>query len=122
MNEALARILKQPYAKGNHQKANEVLQLLEWTERGEIIPVNPSQKGLGAINRDNVTCWLDSLLFAMFGRLNKFEPMLVRKQDSLPKQRLAMMLRLWVNLLRSGKLITTDIVSLDVSNRPLQLC
>lgn len=108
-DQALARILKEPYAKGDREKADEVLQLLRSTENGSIVPAKPWQKGLGAINRDGVTCWLDSLLFAMFGRLDNFESMLTRKHDDEPKRRLAMMMRLWVNLLRTERLITTDI-------------
>ncbi|KAL8828265.1 MAG: hypothetical protein Q9191_002686 [Dirinaria sp. TL-2023a] len=108
-DQALARILKEPYAKGDRKKADEVLQLLRSTENGSIVPAKPWQKGLGAINRDGVTCWLDALLFAMFGRLDNFESMLTRKHDDEPKRRLAMMIRLWVNLLRTERLITTDI-------------
>lgn len=80
-----------------------------------IVPARSRQKGLGAINRDGVTCWLDALLFAMFGRLDNFESMLIRQYDDEPRQRLAMMLRLWVNLLRTERLITTDIVGLRFS-------
>ena len=46
----------------------------------------------------------------MFGRLDNFESMLTRQHDDEPKRRLAMMMRLWVNLLRTERLITTDIV------------
>ena len=68
-------------------------------------------KLVGAVNREKVTCWLDALLFAMFARLGSFEPILYRSFDDQPRKRLALLLRLWVNMLRTGKLITTDIVS-----------
>lgn len=64
---------------------------------------------MGAINRENVTCYLDSLLFAMFARLGSFEPMLYTTFDDEPRRRLSTLIRLWVNMLRSGKLIQTDI-------------
>ncbi len=65
---------------------------------------------LGAENREAVTCYLDALLFAMFAKLESFECMLRGESlDEAPK-RLAALLRLWVNLLRSGKLIETDMV------------
>lgn len=67
---------------------------------------------LGAVNRGNVTCYLDALLFAMFSRFDAFERMLKRVEfDNEPRQKLATLLRLWVNLLRSGELIQTDTVS-----------
>jgi len=57
-----------------------------------------------------VTCYIDSLLFAMFARLDSFESILsVEFQDPATNQ-LAILLRFWVNMLRTGKLITVDIV------------
>ena len=81
------------------------------SEEGVVLPYNPNIKLLGAVNRDSVTCWLDSLLFALFARLGSFEAMLYQKFDDEPRKRLVVLLRLWVNVLRAGKLITTDIVS-----------
>lgn len=77
---------------------------------GKIVRYNPDIQMLGAENRGNVTCYLDALLFAMFAKIGSFECML--KNDSLdePQRRLATLLRLWVNMLRSGKLIETDMV------------
>ena len=72
----------------------------------------PSVKLLGAENRKGVTCFLDSILFAMFSRLDSFEAMLYNTFEDNARNKLGMLLRLWVNLLRSGKLITTDITQL----------
>lgn len=108
-DQDLARIVNQPYAKGNRRKAEEVLNLLESSEQRRLLPPEPSTKALGAINRDGVTCWLDSLLFAMFSHIENYRPMVIRKFPDEPRERLAMMLRLYVNLLRTGRLITTDI-------------
>jgi hypothetical protein len=67
---------------------------------------------LGAENREDVTCYLDSLLFAMFAKLESFEPLLYTNFDDEPRRRLSTLIRLWVNMLRTGKLIQTDVVSL----------
>ena len=72
----------------------------------------PGLKLLGAENRKGVTCYLDSILFAMFSRLDSFEPMLYNTFEDNARNKLGMLLRLWVNLLRSGKLITTDITQM----------
>ena len=83
--------------------------LLQESEEGIIKSYDPNVKLLGAVNRDGVTCYLDALLFAMFARLGSFEAMLYKNSENTPK-RLATLLRLWVNLLRGGHLITADIV------------
>lgn len=71
---------------------------------------DPSVTLLGAVNRDAVSCYMDSVLFAMFARLRSFEAILYKNFEDEPRKKLAMWIRLWVNLLRRGKLITTDIV------------
>ena len=78
---------------------------------GVLKPYNPQVKLLGAENRERVTCYLDALLFAMFAKLDTFEAILYKTFDDEPRKRLVTTLRLWVNLLRTGRLITTDIVS-----------
>lgn len=103
--------LKTKYADGDVDEAYELLTLFYEAEEGYVRPYNPSINMLGAENRGAVTCWLDSLLFAMFARLGSFEPMLYTKFDSGPENRLAILVRLWVNMLRSGKLIQEDLVS-----------
>lgn len=92
-------------------KAYELLMLLEESEEGIIQKYDSNIKLLGAINREGVTCYLDALLFAMFARLDSFEAMLYKNFEDVPRKHLATLLRLWVNTLRAGKLITTDIVS-----------
>ncbi|KAJ8097390.1 ubiquitin carboxyl-terminal hydrolase-domain-containing protein [Lipomyces tetrasporus] len=66
---------------------------------------------LGAENLNNVTCYLDSLLFAMYARLESFEPILYKVYDDGPLRRLSTLIRMWVNMLRAGKLITSDIMA-----------
>jgi hypothetical protein len=92
------------------ERAFELLLLLEDSIEGLIKGYSPSTKLLGAENRGGVTCYLDALLFAMFARLDSFEGILYKDFCDEPRRKLAMLLRLWVNMLRSGKLITTDIV------------
>ena len=87
-----------------------MLVLLEDSEAGVLRDYNPKIKLLGAVNRDGVTCYLDALLFAMFARLGSFEAMLYKTFEDPARKKLATLLRLWVNTLRAGKLITTDIV------------
>lgn len=105
----IAYVLTSAYAQGDSAKAHELLVLLQESEDGIIKSYDPNLKLLGAINREGVTCYLDALLFAMFARLGSFEAMLYKNFEDAPRARLASLLRLWVNALRAGKLITTDI-------------
>ncbi|KAK4105087.1 cysteine proteinase [Parathielavia hyrcaniae] len=97
------------FAAGDINKAVELLQLQQLAFSGIIQPYDPNVKMLGAENRGNVTCYLDSLLFAMFAHLTAFESMLKNDLENEPQRKLAALIRLWVNMLRSGKLIHTDI-------------
>lgn len=76
---------------------------------GIVTAFDPKVKLRGAVNRHAVTCFLDAVLFSMFSRLDSFEAMLYNSFNDVPKQRLAFLLRLWVNLLRSGDLVATDV-------------
>ncbi|RWA07741.1 hypothetical protein EKO27_g7363 [Xylaria grammica] len=101
--------LNSKYSSMDVDKAIEVLELLQASLAGEIFSYNPAVQMLGAENRGNVTCYLDALLFAMFAKLDAFECMLkADTRDDEPRKKLAVLLRLWVNMLRSGKLIETD--------------
>ncbi|PKY05436.1 ubiquitin C-terminal hydrolase family protein [Aspergillus campestris IBT 28561] len=107
--EHLSYALHSPHAQGDVDKALEVLLLLEDSIEGIIKEYSPSTKLLGAENRMGVTCYLDALLFAMFARLDCFEAILYTSFPDEPRRKLSVLLRLWVNLLRSGKLITKDL-------------
>ena len=108
--EHIGYALQSAHAQGDVDKAFELLLLLEDSIEGAIRGYTPSTKLLGAENRQGVTCYLDALLFAMFARLDCFEPILHKTFEDEPRRKLAILLRFWVNMLRSGKLITTDIV------------
>ncbi|KAI9818484.1 MAG: hypothetical protein M1827_000543 [Pycnora praestabilis] len=97
------------YSNGDPEKAFDLLVLVEDSIEGIIKEYDPRVKLLGAENREGVTCYLDALLFAMFARLGSFEGIMYNSFDDEPRKKLATLLRLWVNMLRTGKLITTDI-------------
>ncbi|KAI1153633.1 cysteine proteinase [Nemania diffusa] len=97
------------YSMMDVDKAVEILELQQRSLQGDILSYNPAICMQGAENRGNVTCYLDALLFAMFAKLDAFECMLkADMSDDEPRKKLAVLLRLWVNMLRSGKLIETD--------------
>ena len=105
--------LESPFAEGDPEKASKLCELWEKSVHGQIEPYIPRIKLRGAINRNNVTCYIDSLLFGMFGLSQHFEALLYQEFDrDKPQYKLSVMLRLWVNMLRSGQIITTDIVGI----------
>ncbi|KAK4159026.1 ubiquitin carboxyl-terminal hydrolase 14 [Cladorrhinum sp. PSN259] len=107
-NELIRYALDSKFAAGDVDKAIELLQLQQKAFAGIIQPYNANVEMLGAENRGNVTCYLDALLFAMFAKLTAFECMLKNDSTDENQRKLAALLRLWVNMLRSGKLIPTD--------------
>ncbi|KAI9149238.1 hypothetical protein HJFPF1_11288 [Paramyrothecium foliicola] len=106
-------ILDTKYAEGDPLKTADFIDIEQKAAAGIITSYDPSVHMAGAENRGNVTCYLDALLFAMFCRMDAFECML--KVDFPPddhKNTLVKLLRMWVNMLRSGKLIRTDMTKL----------
>ena len=91
-------------------KAYNILVLANESIEGELKEYDTRLQMVGAINRNNVTCYLDALLFAMFARLDAFEAMLYDNFDDEPRKKLAAVLRIWVNMLRTGHLIKTELV------------
>ena len=96
-------------AGGNSDAAYDLLVQMSNASEGILIPCSPNTKLEGAVNRNAVTCFLDATLFSLFTRLDSFEAMLYNSFEDTPRERLAFLLRLWVNMLRSGNLITVDI-------------
>ncbi|KAF2446375.1 cysteine proteinase [Karstenula rhodostoma CBS 690.94] len=92
----------------NVDEAYDLLVLANETLEGELKEFDADVPMLGAINRNMVTCYLDALLFAMFARMDSFEAMLYDEFNDEPRKKLAAILRLWVNLLRTGRLIRVD--------------
>ena len=108
----LYALRQQPSPAGDPESAFRMLILLQDTYEGIVRPYDPTVNMIGAVNREGVTCFLDGLLFAMFARLDSFEAMLYPADNFPPARRkLAGLLRLWVNMLRTGRLITTDITA-----------
>ena len=103
--------LRSKSVQGDLREAFKLLMLYEDSVAGVLRRYDPAIKMLGAENREKTTCYLDSLLFAMFAKPDVFEAILFNDFSDEPRKRLVTAVRLWVNLLRSGRLITTDIVS-----------
>ncbi|PQE08931.1 ubiquitin c-terminal hydrolase family protein [Rutstroemia sp. NJR-2017a WRK4] len=108
-DEQITYALNSSYAMGDVNKALELVIIFRDSVEGVVKPYDPKIKMLGAVNNGGVTCYLDSLLFAMFARLPSFEPLLHSVWEDEPRRRLATLIRLWVNMLRSGMLIQKDI-------------
>ncbi|KAL9046906.1 MAG: hypothetical protein Q9214_000388, partial [Letrouitia sp. 1 TL-2023] len=104
----ISDVLTSSSVNGDVEKAYNLITLLQESKDGIIKPYDQGVKLLGAVNREGVTCYLDSLLFAMFARQSCFEAMLYNNFNNEKKEKLATLIRLWVNMLRVGKLITTD--------------
>lgn len=98
---------------GDPKKALQLLMLFEDSVGGILKPYDPNIKMMGAENREKVTCYLDALLFAMFAKVDVFEALLFHNFEDEPRKRLINVLRLWVNLLRTGRIITTDVVGVQ---------
>lgn len=109
-DEHINYALSSEEANGDIDKAFEMVVLFQESVEGHIKEYDPKIHMEGAVNREAVTCYLDALLFAMFARLSSFEPMLHNTFEDEPLRRLATLICLWVNMLRTGKLITTDVV------------
>lgn len=110
-DEQIQYALGSKYANNNVDRAFDIVILFQESVEGIVKPYNPAVHMLGAENKDMVTCYLDTLLFSMFGRLSSFEPLLYTNFDDEPRRRLSTLIRVWVNMLRTGKLIQTDVVS-----------
>ncbi|KAL1924769.1 uncharacterized protein VTP21DRAFT_4423 [Calcarisporiella thermophila] len=65
----------------------------------------------GAENYKGATCYIDSLLFAMFAKTTAFDGMLTSTVESPERRRLQTWVRLFVNQLRSGRLVTCATVA-----------
>ncbi|KAF2005422.1 cysteine proteinase [Amniculicola lignicola CBS 123094] len=97
------------YYPNDLDQAFDLLLLADDSFNGILKDFDPKVTMLGAVNRNMVTCYLDALLFAMFARLDSFEAMLFDNFTDEPRKKLAAVLRLWVNLLRTGRLIGVEL-------------
>ncbi|KAJ6438517.1 ubiquitin C-terminal hydrolase family protein [Purpureocillium lavendulum] len=112
-SEHIRDIMATKFADGDPRRTADFIDIEQKAQAGIIVSYDPSVHMVGAENREAVTCYLDALLFAMFAKLDAFECML--KTDFTledPRYKLVSLLRIWVNMLRSGKLIRTDLTKL----------
>ncbi|KTW31699.1 uncharacterized protein T551_00960 [Pneumocystis jirovecii RU7] len=105
------KVLKGNYARGDVKRAVEFLLYMREASELVVHQIDPTIKLLGSENLNGVTCYLDALLFAMFAKTNCFEAMLFQEGKDSISSKLCTFIRLWVNMLRDGKLITSDIIS-----------
>ncbi|CAI5757173.1 unnamed protein product [Candida verbasci] len=109
-------ILKSPFTQGNLDKSFYLIRMFQLSFEGLFLTnltfdkFNKSIKLIGAENWDNVMCYMDALLFAMFAKLESFEPILfIPNHSEYLINQLSALLRVYVSLLRSGNLLTTDL-------------
>lgn len=109
--------LKLPFSNGDVAKAYYFLRYFQLSDLGYFITNDGHDRSgapialVGAENWENVMCYMDALLFSMFANLESFEPILFilnQHPNALVTQLLGL-LRVYVNLMRLGNLITTDI-------------
>lgn len=105
--------LRSKSAQGDVKEALRLLLLYDDSTAGVLRRYDPTIKMLGAENWEKTTCWLDALLFAMFAQTDVFEAVLHKQYEDDERKQLVNSLRLWVNMLRTGKLIPVDLVSPD---------
>ncbi|KAI5970895.1 hypothetical protein CANMA_000055 [Candida margitis] len=111
-------ILKSPLTGGDLNKTFYILRMFQLSTEGWFLTNSRIDKlgnklsYVGSENWDNVLCYMDALLFAMFANLDSFEPILfIPNQDDPLVAQLSALLRVYVSLLRSGYLITTDLTA-----------
>lgn len=104
--------LRSYFARGNADSAYDFLMILSDSSEFIIRDYDAQTRLLGSENREGVTCYLDSVLFSIFAKLDSFEAMLLKDFPDRPRAKLGLLLRVWVNLLRSGKLITAEFAML----------
>ncbi|KAM5359243.1 hypothetical protein ACJZ2D_014633 [Fusarium nematophilum] len=106
-------IMATKFADSDPKKTVEFIDMEQKAAAGIILPYDRSVEMVGAENRGNVTCYLDALLFSMFAKLDAFECMLKNEfPDEDNRGKLVTLLRMWVNMLRTGKLVHTDLTKL----------
>ncbi|CAK9436837.1 uncharacterized protein LODBEIA_P13590 [Lodderomyces beijingensis] len=111
-------ILKSPLTQGNLYKTYYIIRMFQLSSEGYFLTNSPIDKlgnrlhFVGAENWDNVMCYMDALFFAMFANLESFEPLLfIPNSNNQLVNQLSALMRVYVSLLRSGYLITTDLTA-----------
>lgn len=113
--QSCVNALASHFAEGDPNKAIVLIQFYFDAAAGYVTSIfkrNGSFLALrGAVNYGGVSCYLNSLLVAMFSRMDNFEPLLYKKRyEDKATEQFATWVRLFVNLLRNGERVTDDIV------------
>ncbi|KAF9437883.1 hypothetical protein BGZ76_010760 [Entomortierella beljakovae] len=132
-NEETAELLLRTYH-WNIDQTLEYCKDLVQAVQGPLVPIDQKIHMNGAVNDEYTSCYIDSLLFAMFARLTAFEGLLstnlepesdsdsdagstdnTKKQvaaqnEALEANMLQTWLKMFVNQLRSGKLVNTHVI------------
>ncbi|CAJ0922878.1 2652_t:CDS:10 [Entrophospora sp. SA101] len=124
-NEQLQKLLK-----ANNWDVSEVANYyksLADAEEGLIADVKKGVIMTGSENDRSTSCYIDSLLFAMFARIQSFDGLLYMQAGETNAKILQTHLRLFVNRLRTGELIneymvkvSSNIRMIDDYGRPTQ--
>ncbi|KAJ2812247.1 hypothetical protein H4S07_001530 [Coemansia furcata] len=92
--------------------ATRRIQILYLTRVGVLYDVDPRIQMCGAVNSGGTTCYIDSLLMALFGTQHSCDGLLYMRGDlgSEAANQLQAVCRLVVNYLRAGELIDANLV------------
>ncbi|KAK6455443.1 ubiquitin carboxyl-terminal hydrolase-domain-containing protein [Scheffersomyces xylosifermentans] len=112
-----AALLTSPFTQGDLIKAFHLARYFQLSAEGLFLTNSNIDKlggrisYVGAENWENVMCYLDALLFSMFANLESFDPILFisNKSSNHTVNQLAALLRVYISMIRSGNLVTTDI-------------
>lgn len=117
VNEIIS-LLKSPFSQGDIIRTFHLIRFFQLSSEGLFLTNEPCDKlgcaiqYVGAENWENVMCYLDALLYSMFSSLESFEPILfISNHENTYVNQLAAILRVYVSLIRSGNLITTDLTT-----------
>lgn len=99
--ELIQNVLYGRYARGDVARALDMFMMLRDAEDLIVKDVDPATALQGAENMNGLTCYLDSLLFAMYARSTSFDIMLFSSFEDPQRRRLSVLLRLFVNMVRS---------------------
>ncbi|KAJ1959388.1 hypothetical protein GGI12_004364, partial [Dipsacomyces acuminosporus] len=93
------------------ESAARRIQLILSTRDGIVYDINPRTQLCGAVNSHSTTCYIDSLLMALFGAQNSSDGLLyMRDLGSERANELQAMCRLLVNFIRAGELIDASLI------------
>lgn len=111
--ENIRFVLASKFTQNDTRKAVQLIVAFRKAAAGLMHPyVSPQgeyTRLIGADNWNGVSCYFDSLMVAMFARMDNFEPMLYKNFEfDERRESLATLLRFYVTLLRQGSHITTD--------------